>query len=477
MSSAAAIRTGPPVPCPPWGRHRLPPEAWAALGPDDVALQAFWADTAEVHALFADRDGQPLLASTAVRDGRYPALSPRFPPAAAPERMVRDLWGHTAVGAADSRPWLDHGQWRVSQPMAPRHGPAGAGEPAFRPVPGDPAQLPIGPVLGHPAEPVHLRAHLAGDRVVALEARLGYAHKGALLLMRGKSPRAAARFAARLSADATVAHAVAFARAAEAALGVEAPPRATVLRGVMAEAERMATHLGDLAAACAPRPRLAGRFGAHREAMLRACAAAWGHRMMMDCVVPGGLVGDVASGSALAAAAASVAADLSGLGRSLDGLGEGIGAASLAGFAVGGVVGRAAGVAADARQRPGYPPYTLARVGTLPGGDVAARLRLRLDEVADSAAMLTGWLDALPPGPVAVGLPSGSGEGLAVAESARGAVWHWMRLDGGLIASAFAADPSWLLWPLQEAASAGAAAADLTLIDRSFACARSGTDL
>ncbi len=151
--------------------------------------------------------------------------------------------------------------------------------------------------------------------------------------------------------------------------------------------------------------------------------------------------------------------------------------ASLAGFAVGGVVGRAAGVAADARQRPGYPPYTLARVGTLPGGDVAARLRLRLDEVADSAAMLTGWLDALPPGPVAVGLPSGSGEGLAVAESARGAVWHWMRLDGGLIASAFAADPSWLLWPLQEAASAGAAAADLTLIDRSFACARSGTDL
>ena len=258
VSSAEAIRGSASVPCRPWPRHVMAADRWAALEPDDVALQAMWADTAEVHALFLGGGGQPLLASTAVRDGHYPALSCRFLAAAAPERAIRDLWGHAADGAADTRPWLDHGHWRLTHPLAARHGPAGGGgEPVFRPVPGELMQLPSGPVFGLPAEPVHLRSHIDGERVVATEARLGYAHKGTLLLMRGKSPRAAARFAARLSADSTVAHAAAYARAAEAALATAAPPRAAMLRGVMAETERVSTHLGDLASACRDRPRLA----------------------------------------------------------------------------------------------------------------------------------------------------------------------------------------------------------------------------
>ncbi len=476
--SSAAIRACPVIACQPWPRHVVPPEQWALVG-GDIALQALWGDTAEVYALFLDEAAQPLLASTPVHDGRYPALSRRFPAAAALERMVRDLWGHEADGAEDARPWLDHGRWRLTRPLAARHGPGGGDtEPVFRPVPGDWMQLPIGPVDGSLAEPAHLRAHLAGDRVAALEARLGYAHKGSLQLMRGKSPRAAARFAARLSADATVAHSLAFARAAEVALGVEAPPRAVILRGIMAETERIAIHLGDLAAACAARPRLATQLGVHREAMLRASAVAWGHRMMMDCVTPGGLVADIAAPGPAALAAA--VADLPSPDRLLDGLGEGVGvvpAAALAAFAPGGVAGRAAGSPADARRWPGYPPYAAFPSATLTGADVAARLRVRLLEIPASVDLLLGWLGELPPGPVAVALPMGSGEGLAVAESPRGPAWHWMRLDGGLIGAAFAADPSWLLWPLQEAASVGAAAGDLRLIDRSFACARSGVDL
>ena len=481
--SAAAILASPAVPSRPWQRHRLSHESWAALSPDGLALHALWADTAEAYALFCDAGGQFLFASTQVRERSYPALSPRFPAASAPERMIGDLWGHVAAGAVDARPWLDHGQWRLSHPMAPRPGPAGgAAEALFRPVPGELMQLPAGPVLGTPAAPAHLRAHLQDDRVAALEARLGYAHKGVLRLMRGKSPRAAARFAARLSAGATVAHAAAFARAAEAALDVEALPRAAVLRAVMAEWERAATHLGDLAAACVARPRLAGRLGMHREHMLRAAASAWGHRMMMDCVVPGGLAADLspAGSGALAAAAAAVAADLPALTPMLDGLGEGIGTipqTALATFALAGVAGRAAGFAVDARWQPGYPPYQVMAPIVLPGGDAAARLHLRLLEASASLAQVEAWLGDLPPGVIGQSLPTGGGEGLAVAESPHGAVWHWLRLEGGLIAAAFAADPSWRLWPLQEAASVGACPYDLALIDRSFACARSGMDL
>ncbi|WP_158742199.1 nickel-dependent hydrogenase large subunit [Acidisphaera sp. L21] len=482
MSSADIIRSAPVAACRPWPRYMVPTDQWLMLAPEDVSLHAFWADTAAVYALFTSGAGQILLASTAVRDGDYPALSPRFASAILPERMVQDLWGHRAMGGVDPRPWLDHGRWSVTHPLAPRHGPAtGATEYAFRAIE-DLMQIPVGPVLGHPAEPVHFRIHAAGEVAASVEARLGYAHKGTLLLMRGKSPRTAARFAARLSADATVAHSVAFARAAEAAMDIEPPPRAVMLRGVMAEAERIATHLGDLVAACGELPHLCGRLGWHREQVLRSAQVAFGHRMMMDCVVPGGLAGDILpeGATALRMVADGLAAELPNLVQGLGTLGAGIGIvppASLEALVPVGLVARAAGCSVDARQNPGYPPYPAATPPTLPGADAAARLRLRLHEITISLDLLRDWLGSLPTGPVSQTLPNTGGEGIAVAESPRGAVWHWLRLDGGLIASAFAADPSWRLWPMQEAASAGALLADLTLIDRSFACARSGVDL
>ena len=479
MSSAAAIRAAPTVECRPWPRYLLSPEAWSALVPDDVAIEALWADTASVYALFCDSAGQPLLASVPTREGQYDALSPHFHAAAAPERMVRDLWGHQAVGAADPRPRLAHGRWGFTYPLAPRHGPpAAATEPEFRPVAEALMQWPIGPVSGRLEEPVHLRVGTDGLLARSVEARLGYAHKGTLVLVRGKSPRAAARFAARLAADSTVAHSLAFARATEAALGVEVPVRATILRGAMAEVERIATHLADLAKACPHVIRLAW----HREHLLRATAAAFGHRMMMDAVVPGGIAADIeAQGpAALHACLADLDADGALLTRQIARTGEGLGyvpEAAVHAFNLGGVVGRAAGSDADARNVPGYPPSSPALGPIVRAGDVAARLHLRLLEIESSIELVRACLADRPPGPVGQTLPSSSGEGLAVVEGPRGPVWHWLRLDTGTIGSAFFADPASRLWPAQEAASEGASLTELALIDASFGCARSGVDL
>ena len=478
MSSAAAIRAAPSVECRPWRRAVLSTETWAALQPDDVALEALWADTASVYALFIDAAGQPLLASVATREGRYTALSRQFPAAAAPERMIRDLWGHEAEGAADPRPWLDHGQWGFTRPLAPRHGPPATSEPEFRAVPEELMQLPIGPVTGQLEEPVHLRVGTDGWVVRSVEARLGYAHKGTLVLVRGKSARAAARFAARLAADTTVAHSLAFARAAEAALGIEAPTRAVLLRGVMAETERVATHLADLAKAC---PHVT-HLGWHREQLLQATQAAFGHRMMMDAVVPGGIAADIDPGgpASLLASLTAIDADLPLLTRRVARTGEGIGRVpdpTLHEFNPGGVTGRSAGSDADARSMPGYPPYEAFAAPVLTGCDVAARLQLRLLEIERSIILVESWLADLVPGPVGQSLPSTSGEGLAVVEGPRGPIWHWLRLDTGTIGSAFFADPAWRSWPVQEAASTGAALADLPVIGASFGCARSAVDL
>ena len=122
-------------------------------------------------------------------------------------------------------------------------------------------------------EPGHFRFSVRGEQVLKLQARLGYSHKGTLAMMRGKSPRLAARFAARISGDATVAHSIAFAHAAEAALGLTVPPRAIYLRAVMAEIERIANHAGDIGAIAgdAGFAFLDARLAWHREAF---CAAA-----------------------------------------------------------------------------------------------------------------------------------------------------------------------------------------------------------
>ena len=202
------------------------------------------------------------------------------------------------------------------------------------------------------------------------EHRLGYLHKGTLGLLRGKSPRAAARFAARLSGDSTVAHAIAFARAAEAASAAEAPPRAVALRAVMAELERVANHLADIGAIAgdagfAPLP---ARLLWHRETLLRAAMTAFGHRLMMDAVVPGGVAADIAPGGpeTILRALAAAEAELAQLLRDYDAsasladrmLGTGVVPLALAtAFAAGGVVGRASGRGGDLRRHPGYPPY------------------------------------------------------------------------------------------------------------------------
>ncbi len=461
-----------------------------------LALLALWADTQQVHALLHDEaDGTVLPVSTNVEAGAYPALSPYRPAAAWFERMVRDLWGHVADGGLDARVWLDHGKWANHAPLSPRPIPVtGPAEPPeFLTSEGsDLHQIPVGPVHAGIIEPGHFRFTAQGETVVRLEIRLGYLHKGTLGLMRGKSPRVAARFAARLSGDSTVAHSIAFARAAEAATGAEPPPRAVALRAVMGELERLANHVGDIGAIAndAAFAFLPARLGWHRESLLRASANAFGHRLMMDCVVPGGVVADIAAGSAeiIAGVLALLQAELPNLLRVYDDysslvdrmVGTGTVAPALAqDFAAGGFVGRASGRNVDVRRMPGYAPYDRLQftVPVLSEGDVDARVRVRVAEIEESVGLIRQMLASLPDGPLSVALPPVSGEGIGWAEGFRGDIWHWLRLDAGLIAAAFPRDPSWLQWPLLEAAIRGNIVADFPLCNKSFNCSYSGVDL
>src|SRR5678815_6122206 len=116
-------------------------------------------------------------------------------------------------------------------------------------------------------------------------------------LMQGATLEQAAKLAARTSGDSTVAYAFAFAQAAEAAMQIKAPLRASYLRALMAELERLANHFGDIGAICndASFSIMHAQCGILRERTLRTAEACFGHRLMMDAIVPGGVASDIAA--------------------------------------------------------------------------------------------------------------------------------------------------------------------------------------
>lgn len=134
---------------------------------------------------------------------------------------------------------------------------------------------------------------------------------------------------------------------------------------------------------------------------------------------------------------------------------------------LGGVAGRASG-----RMDPADPAGEV-----LPGGDLAGRMGLLERAIGADVAAARAGLAGLPGGEASVALPIGSGEGMGVAMGPLGAVWHWVRLGGGTVTAAFAADPGWLLVPALERAAQGVEAGVLAAVVASFGYGVGGMDL
>jgi len=268
------------------------------------------------------------------------------------------------------------------------------------------------------------------------------------------------------------------------------------LRAVMAELERIANHFGDIGAICndAAFSMMHAECGILREETLRTCAVAFRHRLMMDCVVPGGVTTELSSAGEEAIRALTQRLrrqfpELIELYENTASLedrtaGTGVVTPALAGtWAAPGYVGRASGRSFDARASLPYPPYDVApiEIATQSTGDVDARVLVRIAEIKSSIGWLEAALASLPPGPIRMpitGAPAASVEGSALVEGFRGDVLAYTRIGAGRrIERCHLRDPSWFLWPLLEAAIEGNIVADFPLCNKSFNCSYSGHDL
>jgi Ni,Fe-hydrogenase III large subunit len=484
----------------PWPRALVDEEGWrqavVQLATGRLVLLGLWGDAPMVHMALCDESGgDAAVVSYACKSGKYPSVAARHAPAIRLERAINDLCGLVAVDAPDTRPWLDLGFWDVRHPLGKKTVARKQAAYGFLPAEGEGLhQIPVGPVHAGIIEPGHFRFSANGEHVVRLEQRLGWVHKGIESLMEGATLEQAAKLAARTSGDSTVAYAFAFAQAAEAAMQIKPPARASYLRALMAELERLANHFGDIGAICndASFSLMQAQCAVLRERALRAAEAGFGHRLMMDVIVPGGLGRDIApkglaEAAALVTAVRGVFPELIELYDNTASLQDrtvttGIVKPELAAqFGAGGYVGRASGRRFDARRAFAYAPYDKLsfEIPVLDAGDVNARVWLRIREVEQSLSLIEQILGAIPEGPVKAPLGRAkSCEGVGVAEAFRGDVLVWLRIDGnGRVARCHLRDASWFQWPLLEAAIEGNIVADFPLCNKSFNCSYSGHDL
>jgi Ni,Fe-hydrogenase III large subunit/Ni,Fe-hydrogenase III component G len=462
-------------------------------GTDRGARGGFAVSAAYASAAGLDWVELPLGASTS-----YPDLSAAFPYAARMQRATADLVGLVPEGAEDARRWLDHGAWTLRSPLREAPIELPPSEPSDYPfvrVEGDGVhEIAVGPVHAGIIEPGHFRFSVVGEKVLRLEERLGYTHKGIERRFTELAPLEAHRLAGRVCGDSTVAFAWAYCAALEAALSMKVPPRAAWLRALLLERERVANHLGDLGALGNDSGFAVGlaQFSRLREDWLRSSREAFGHRLTMDAVCPGGVASDLPGISlgkmldeserveAEVAALRALYDEHAGLqdrfittGRATPELAARLGLAGLA--------GRASGQAHDLRCDHPQPPYDSLPVRKVVhrNGDVAARVFVRFEETGESLRLIRAICERLPGGkvreePVA---ESGDAFGAGWIEGWRGEVLVALELAGGRIRRCHAHDPSWQNWPVIEHAVIGNIVPDFPLINKSFNLAYAGHDL
>jgi Ni,Fe-hydrogenase III large subunit/Ni,Fe-hydrogenase III component G len=441
-----------------------------------------------------------------IDDASAPPSIARYCPAASwAERELADQHGVVFRGSPDPRPLIHHEDWPaglhplragVAAPVAVERV---EGSYAYDHVEGEGVmEIRVGPIHAGIIEPGQFRFSTVGETVLGLEIRLGYVHRGVELAARGRGPAQALVLAERISGTASVAHAVALARAIEAALGVEVPPAHALCRTLLVELERFYNHVGDLGNLCAG-TALAGLL-AHgmilKESLHEAAARLTGSRYLRNLVGPGGvrrlpdraaIVAAVDAAAAVGDALDDLADKLFGSATNLERLtGTGVLAIEHA-RALGtvGVVARASGIATDSRVDLDFPSAidrevhaTLVPITDLVG-DVAARARVRVAEARASLALIQNvaqrlaGIAAAPPG-----APTrADGEALGWCEGPRGEVLTYVRLAAGRIARLRIRSPSRMNWPAIEHAMPGNIVPDFPLINKSFNLSYAGCDL
>jgi Ni,Fe-hydrogenase III large subunit/Ni,Fe-hydrogenase III component G len=439
-------------------------------------------------------------------DSQFISIADLVHAAALYEREIHDLFGLVPVGHPYAKPLVFHGNWpNGNYPLRKDFGkndkpPFVDGVSSFRKISGEGVyEIPVGPVHAGIIEPGHFRFSLAGEPIQNLEAQLYFTHKGIEKLCEGMTFERGFYLSERISGDETFTNSLAYCMAIEKIAGVQIPERGEYLRVLYAELERLTCHLGDLVGICLD---VAFGFGAFQFRLLRNWSyqladLLCGSRFLRSVNVPGGIRNDSLTGNE-----SEILKRLADIKRELDDTAKivrhqtmltdrientGILAEKTA-FDLNAVgpAGRASGIPYDIRKTLPYAAYAQLNfdVPVLTGGDVSARMKIKLEECYQSIRLMVQVVESMPQGPSRIPmenlletLPAGQ-SAFGITEAPRGENVHWiMTGKDGTISRYKVRTPSFCNWPVLCYAVSGNIVPDFPLINKSFNLSYAGNDL
>jgi Ni,Fe-hydrogenase III large subunit len=434
--------------------------AYATATSDGVTWRAMFAVGAVTETISTLATGAPL-----------PTIVDMVPAATWDEREAADLYGLLFEGHEPLRPLVEHtaetDSWTV--PVS------GVGV----------NQVVVGPIHAGIIESGHFRFHVVGERVLVLDLRLFYKHRGLERAAEGRPLTDALPYAQRACGACAVTNAVAYAQACESLVGLRPSRDLSRARTLLLELERLYNHLHDISAICAGVGFAAGNnaFAALKERAMRLNQSITGHRFLFGAVTVGGSQVAIAGTQAdrvrgelreLREEAARVWRELQFAG-SLQARLDGVGTLAHDDAVRLGAVGpsaRASGVRHDTRsESPGlwYGSSFAAAAPSEPTGDVAARLEMRPIELQQTFDLLEEMLTQPIPAAVADPGTSAGEVGIARVESPRGeTVCAVEATAAGAVRRLHLRTGSYANWPAVAHATADNMLPDFPLINKSF---------
>lgn len=306
--------------------------------------------------------------------------------------------------------------------------------------------VPIGPYHPLQEEPEFFTLTVEGERVVDIDVQLGYNHRGIEKLSESKTFDQTIFLVERICGICSTSHPFACVRAIEDIMPVEVPERAKYIRTIIAEGERIHSHLLWLG--------LAGHFLGYntvymwawklREEILDVMEILSGNRNNYAMFKPGGVRRDIKS------------EDIPGIIKKIDSIvptlemlkkavtddpvlharTKGIGVLTkkqAINYCALGPTARASGVARDVRKDSPYGAYDKLdwKMIVTSNGDVFDKVVVRVLETFESIKIIKHCLQNLPEGEIDLNLKNiPAGEGIGHIEAPRGECFHYIRSDG-----------------------------------------------
>ncbi|MDD5255140.1 MAG: NADH-quinone oxidoreductase subunit C, partial [Candidatus Omnitrophica bacterium] len=418
------------------------------------------------------------------------------------EREMKEMFGIMPQGNPDVRRLRLHdeiwpeGYYPLRKDFTPpQEGSAGQGQYRFHRVEGEGIfEVPVGPVHAGIIGPGHFRFSVAGEPIISLEIRHGWTHRGIEKLLEGKTFLEAADLCERISGDTAFGYSWAFCQSVEKISGCKAPARAQLIRVIYLELERVYNHINDMGGiALDVGFSFPAQFAAMiKERLLRLNGDLCGSRYLKGVNTVGGIRSDIDAQKQglIRSELAGIEKDFLELQKMLFSSVSFMDRVDATGILrtktardlnITGVAARASGIALDMRKDlPSIYRDLSFTAAKGQAGDVAARLKVRCDEVDGSLGLIRQCLDKLSSSdtPLRSAVQEKEGFALGCVEAWRGPLRVWTRLDAhGRLLRCKIVDPSFQNWEGLAFAVLGNIIPDFPLCNKSFDLSYSANDL